>query len=210
MIAADTKRNEIAGFMRRLYERGLTTSSGGNISCRISDDCILITASRTDKGDMHAEDVGIVTIAGKNLTPHLVSSIETAMHLAVYRLNPAVSAVIHAHPVHASAFTASGADLRTDLLSESYAFLGTPVEAPYALMGSEELAQNVAQASTKGCCILMRNHGVMTVGSTLFEAYDRIEVLENAARTSLITTALGSAKPLNQKQRAAIDILLKR
>ncbi len=79
------ERKEVAHFMRRLYKHALTTTSGGNISFRLSDELILITPTATDKGRMKWKEVGIVTISGENLTPDLKPSIETAMHLAIYK-----------------------------------------------------------------------------------------------------------------------------
>ncbi|HKK43526.1 MAG TPA: class II aldolase/adducin family protein, partial [Bacteroidales bacterium] len=79
------ERKEVARFMRRLYKRGLTTTSGGNISLRVNDDIILITPSATDKGTMRWREVGILNTGGQNLTPDLKPSIENGMHLAVYR-----------------------------------------------------------------------------------------------------------------------------
>jgi len=101
-----SERKEVAHFMRRLYKHGLTTTSGGNISLRLSDDLILITPTATDKGRMKWKEVGIVNIFGENFTPQLKPSIETAMHLAIYKRKNDVSAIVHAHPVFASLFTA--------------------------------------------------------------------------------------------------------
>ena len=85
--------------MRRLYRKGLTTTSGGNISLRITDDIIAITPSATDKGRMRWKEVGLMTIPGENLTPGLKPSIESAMHLSIYKRKSDTKAIIHAHPV---------------------------------------------------------------------------------------------------------------
>ena len=107
------ERKEIAMFMRRLYRQGLTTTSGGNISLKISEDIILITPSATDKGRMRWNEVGILNIKGENLIPALKPSIETEMHLSIYRKNKDVKAIVHAHPVFASAFTATKFKINT-------------------------------------------------------------------------------------------------
>ncbi|MBO5924310.1 MAG: class II aldolase/adducin family protein, partial [Lentisphaeria bacterium] len=85
MINYLQEQESIASFMRRLYRQFLTTTSGGNISCRTADGNIAITASQSDKGEQSPDMVGIVTLNGENLTPHLKLSIETSMHLAIYR-----------------------------------------------------------------------------------------------------------------------------
>ena len=107
------ERKEVAMFMRRLYRQGLTTTSGGNISLKISDDIIVITPSATDKGRMRWKEVGIMTLAGENLTPELKPSIENEMHLSIYRKKKEISAIVHAHPLFASAFTAMKCTINT-------------------------------------------------------------------------------------------------
>ena len=128
------ERTETAFYMRRLNEKDLTTCSGGNVSCRPADDRILITASSIDKASLKAKDIAVLTPDGQNLTPGLKTSIETRMHLEIFRNRPDVMAVVHAHPVHASLFTASQRTIRTDILAEARSLLGEPVMAPYALI----------------------------------------------------------------------------
>ena len=131
--------------MRRLYKHGLTTTSGGNISLRISDDIIVITPSATDKGRMRWKEVGLMNIFGENLTPELKPSIESEMHLSIYKKKKEIKAIVHAHPVFASAFTAMKSKINTTLTAEARAILGDPVLVPYALMGTADLASVVAE-----------------------------------------------------------------
>ena len=135
------ERKEVARFMRRLYKQGLTSTSGGNISLRISDDIIIITPSATDKGRMRWREVGILNILGENLTPDLRPSIESGMHLAIYKREPGINAIVHAHPVCASSFTAMKSEIETNLTAEACAILGKPVLVPYALMGTAEIGR---------------------------------------------------------------------
>src|SRR5665811_1793493 len=104
---------DVAHFMRRLYKHGLTTTSGGNISLRLSDEIILITPTGTDKGRMNWKEVGIVNIFGENLTPELKPTIEIEMHLSIYKKKTDVFAIIHAHPIFASLFTAIKSKINT-------------------------------------------------------------------------------------------------
>lgn len=181
------ERKEVAAFMRRLYKQGLTTTSGGNISCRISEDFILITPSATDKGRMKWKDVGIMTILGENLTPELKPSIESGMHLSIYKKNNEVKAIVHAHPVFASSFTAMKCNIDTNLTAEAAAILGKPLIVSYALMGTAKLAALVSESARQSDVLLLENHGILTTGSNLLQAFDKIEVLENAAKMTLIT-----------------------
>src|SRR5512133_2129948 len=108
-----SERKEVARFMRRLYKQGLTTTSGGNISLKINEEIILITPSATDKGRMKWNDIGIMKTDGENLTPDLKPSIEYEMHLSIYRKKEQTKAIVHAHPVFASAFTAMKCEVDT-------------------------------------------------------------------------------------------------
>ncbi len=189
------ERREVARFMKRLYSHGLTTTSGGNISLRLSDDIILMTPSATDKGRMRWDDVGIMDSKGENLTPQLKLSIESGMHLAIYS-SKNVNAIVHAHPVFATSFTAMKRKINTSLTAEACAILGEPVFVPYALMGTKELATVVSEQVGRSDILLLENHGILSVGKDLLQAFDKIEVLENAARMTVIIEMMGKKSPL--------------
>lgn len=202
------ERQEVARFMRRLYQQKLTTASGGNVSIR-SGDYVIITASQSDKANLTSAHVGIMRLDGENLTTKLKPSMESGMHLAIYRQRSDIRAVVHAHPVFATAFAVTGKKVNTGLAGESRAMLGTPVNAGYALMGTQELADIVARVSVNSNVILMENHGVVTLGSTLFLAYDRMEVVESTAKLTLIAEILGDPKTLSAQDLINIDELFK-
>ena len=195
-----TEREEVAYFMRRLYDKNLTTCSGGNVSLKLGTDKICITPSGLDKGRIQPEQIGIITLKGENLTPELKPSIETSMHVAVHNMRPDIQAVVHAHPVTASSFTASEIKINTTLIAESAVILGTPIFTQYAKQGSSELAQIVSAATAQGNIVIMANHGVLTVGETLLKAFDRIEVLEASAKITLYTELLGPKRALSDSQ----------
>jgi L-fuculose-phosphate aldolase len=206
MIEFLKEREKVAATMRRLYENRLTTASGGNVSMRVQDK-VLITPSQIDKATIVTEKIGVLTLEGKNLTSRLKQSMESGMHLAIYHKRPDVRAVVHAHPVFATSFGISRKKINTSLAGEARAMLGEPARAPYELMGTESLATAVATAFENTNVVLMENHGVITVGETLFQAYDRMEVLEACAKMTLITSFLGDAHELNKKQLREIDNL---
>ncbi len=199
-------RKEVAHFMRRLYEQKLTTTSGGNVSLRI-DNIVLITASQTDKAIIDESQIGIITMKGNNLSENLKISMESKMHLAIYSRRPEVKAIVHAHPIFSTSFAIAGKEIKTNLAGEARAILGVPVKSAYVLMGTQELADKVADASLKGNVILMENHGILTVGENLLQAYDRMEVLESAAKMTFITTLLGGGKELTDEELKSIDKL---
>jgi L-fuculose-phosphate aldolase len=203
-----TERKEVARFMRRLYRQGLTTTSGGNISMRISDNLIAITPSATDKSSMKWKEVGLLTIDGENLTPDNKPSIESEMHLSIYRKNN-FKAIVHAHPTFATAFTAMRNKININLTAEACAILGEPLFVPYALMGTKKLAETVASYIEKSDILLLGNHGVLTAGKNLLHAFDKIEILENAARMTLIVDFEGKKKSLSKEKIIEIEKLFK-
>jgi L-fuculose-phosphate aldolase len=203
------ERKEVALFMRRLYRHGLTTTSGGNISLKISDDIIVITPSATDKGRMRWKEVGIMTLAGKNLTPELKPSIENEMHLSIYKKKKEISAIVHAHPLFASAFTAMKCTIDTDLTAEAKAICGDPCFVPYALMGTMELASLASESIMKSDILLLENHGILTAGSSILQAFDKLEVLENAAKMTMIVKMTGKKKPLSKASILELERLFR-
>ncbi|MCG8578479.1 MAG: class II aldolase/adducin family protein [Bacteroidales bacterium] len=200
-------KKEVAKWMRRLYKKGLTTSLGGNISLRIDDNHIAITASETDKGRIKASEIAIVAMDGQLLDSSNRVSMETGMHLAIYNERPDVKAIVHAHAPMGSLFAATNQTINTTLLAEAYTIIGYPQKADYAAPGSDELAANVAKVSQNTNVILMENHGVLAVGVSLLQAFDRIEVLENAAKMTCLTTLLNDKCALSENQLAELKSL---
>lgn len=205
-----TCAGQIAYFMRRLYEKGLTTTLGGNISMRCGDK-VYITPSGTDKGEITEDDIGVTDLDGNITGRQFKPSIESRMHIMTYLARPDISAIVHAHPLTGCAFAASDATLRTDMLSESYAILGKIAVADYHLMGSPELAVTVSEAARSADCIIMRNHGIMTLGRTMLEAFDKMEVFETTAKINLVLFGLdGHPVPLSAGELKKIDVLIGR
>ena len=115
----EKERESVAAFMRRLYERQLTSSCGGNVSLRYGN-VMLITASSTDKAVIDSSLVGAVDIeSARNLTPQLRLSIETEMHRAVYLQRPEVIDVVHSHPLYAYLFAAGEEEIDSWILADS-------------------------------------------------------------------------------------------
>ena len=200
----DARKAEIAAFMKRTYDRGLTTATGGNISMRIGN-VMLITPPGKDKASLSADDIAEVSILdGVNLTPEKRLSIETGMHRAIYLARPDVSAIVHSHPVYSSLFSASDEAIDTCIIAESYYLLGDVVKVPYALMGTEKLAANAATCAAGGVdAMLLENHGAIALGRDLMSAFDRLECLEQAARLTFLSKTI-RINDIKEEDRADI------
>ena len=197
-------KKEIAYYMRRLYRQKLTTTSGGNISAK-QDNMVFITPSGIDKGEMQTEQVGELDLEGNIIASKHKLSTETPMHLAIYKARPDVKAIVHAHPPYGTAYASSNKFLNSNLTSEGRLVLAKIAFAKYELMGTQKLAEVVANEAKDSNIILMENHGVIALGNTLLEAFDRLEVLEFTAKMNFITESLNMRKPLNKEQLIEID-----
>ncbi len=202
-----TEKKEVAYFMQRLYEQKLTTCSGGNISFKIDDENILITPSQLDKARLTASQIGIMSLEGENHTPELKPTMESGMHLSIYKKRPDVKAIVHAHPIYATSFSATNKKVNCKLTGEARFVIGEPAYTKYALMGSEELAGIVSEATLNANVVVMKNHGVLAVGESLLQAFDRLEVFEASAKITLISGLLGEHNNLSTEELKAIDDL---
>lgn len=206
MNAQKIKR-EVSDIMRRLYQRQLTTCSGGNVSFKAENGHVFITPSQIDKGNVLPEEVAELNAEGQLLSSGLKTSMETAMHLEIYKQRPDVKAIVHAHPPKATAWACSHDDLENNLCGEARYFLGEIARTPYHLMGTKELANAVAKHIEESNAILLDNHGALCVGESLFQAYDRMEVLENLAALQIYVKQIGSPHMLDGDAIDEIDAM---
>ncbi|MCW3786683.1 class II aldolase/adducin family protein [Plebeiibacterium sediminum] len=200
------ERKEVARFMRRLYKKGLTTSLGGNISKRVGEH-FLITPSEIDKGTLKAKNVIILDKNGNNLTQWITPSRETSMHLQIYKDHATINAIVHCHTIFASSFSGMDIPINAHLIAESRMIIKEPVVAPYGLLGTPELAKNVSETFAENKVLIMENHGITAIGSEMIKAFNRIEVLENAAKMTFITHLMNEERSLSEDQLEQIDNL---
>lgn len=176
----------------RLYDRGLLAGTDGNISVRLDDDRIMITPAGLAKGRMLADDMVVVDINGKHLQGRHSASSESAMHLFVYRNRPEVKACVHAHPPCATAFAVAGIALAEDILPEVVLFIGGVPLTDYAPPGTEAVPRSLEPHIESNNAFLLRNHGLLTIGRTLDEAYNRHEMVEHFAKIVTLARQLGN------------------
>jgi L-fuculose-phosphate aldolase len=189
-------RAELVSYSARLLDDGLAVGSAGNMSVR-SGDLVAITPSGISYAEMRPEDVCLVamdgteTQAGNQETP----STETPMHLAIYAATTA-GAVVHTHSAEVIALSAA----REELPAIHYAItgLGGPVRvAPYVRFGSDGLAAAAVEALDGRSAVILRNHGAVTYGRDLAQAYDRALLLEWLARTYRLALSYGEPSLLS-------------
>ena len=200
-------RRQILEAGKRLRDRFFIASNDGNISARLSENEILITPTSVNKGDVTLEQILKIDLQGRVISGPLKPSSETKMHLAVYRKRPDVLAIVHAHPPAATGFAACHIRLDADIILPEVIFsLGKVGFAEYGTPTTEEIPNAVEKEIADCEAMLLSNHGALTVGTDVMQAYYRMEVLEMYARVRVVTKILGEPKPLGQ---AAVTELYK-
>ncbi|WP_340381545.1 class II aldolase/adducin family protein [Streptomyces sp. SS7] len=166
---------ELVATARRTVTDGLVVGTSGNVSVRVGD-TVLVTPSGVPYDRLTPHDVTGVDLTGRQVRGTLVPTSELPLHLAVYRRTDA-RAIVHTHAVHATAVSTLVAELPT--VHYMAGALGGPVRvAPYATYGTEELAEHALRALADRTGCLLQNHGTLTYGATLDQAFDRTAQLE--------------------------------
>lgn len=184
-------RDQITLVMTRIYRRGLTTTSGGNISIIDGNGDIWISPSAVDKGSLQPSDIVCIRKNGTIEGRHKPSS-EYPFHKAIYKIRPDIKAIIHAHPPALVSFSIARTIPDTNIISQAKQVCGPVGYAEYELPGSEALGAKIAKEFTKGYkAVIMENHGTVVGGADLMDTFQRFETLEFAARTVLYGKAVG-------------------
>jgi L-ribulose-5-phosphate 4-epimerase len=183
----DSIKEEIVTCTRWLSEHGYfggLINTGGNVSVRIPDkEAIAITPSGVRYQEMTKEDVPVIAFNLAPLEGTLKPSIESAMHIAVYKNRPEIGAVVHTHQEYASIFALLNQPIPA-LFDEVTLDIGEIVDiVSYGLSGSPELVENVTKKLDNGChCYVMQNHGALSLGTNLKKAWKNAELLEKLAK----------------------------
>jgi len=197
--------DELLATMGRIYAYRMTTTSGGNLSIREDNGDIWITPTRVDKGTLRRDDMVLVRKDGSVVGPHPPSS-EFPLHQAIYGARPELRGIVHAHPVALVAFSAIHQVPNTQLFPKAKSVCGEVAFATYELPGSKALGLTVAEKFSQGSsCAILENHGVVTAGVNLGEAFQRFETLEFVGRTIIKGRQLGEVRFLTDQQIEVAD-----
>ena len=185
---------------KRMYAKGFVASNDGNISARINDHEILVTPTGVSKGYMSTSDMLKVDMDGNVISGTKKPTSEMKMHLEAYRLRPDVMGVVHAHPPVATAFAVAGKVCDKIALPEVIFSLGFISLAEYGTPSTEEIPRSIAKHIGHSDAILLANHGALTVGTSLFDAYYKMETVEHFATITMYARLLGGEKELSAEQ----------
>ena len=198
-------RRDILEAGRRLYQKNFVAANDGNLSARVSDGALWATPTGVSKGFMTDEMLVKLDLDGNVLEGAYRPSSEIRMHLRIYREVPELRAVVHAHPSVSAAFAAAGIPLDKALLQEAVMLLGVIPVAPYALPGSEALAESLVPYLRGYNGLLLEHHGAVSWGVSVQQALFRLESIEFNATVAMYTRMMGIERPMTNSQ---IDGLL--
>jgi L-fuculose-phosphate aldolase len=202
MAQVQAIRREICDIGARLWQRGYCAGNDGNISVRLHGGRVLATPTGVSKGFMKPEMMVLVDLEGRQIgRPRYRRTSEILLHVALYRKRADIGAVLHAHVPHATAFACAGVPLPGGIYPEAEICLGTVPTVAYAKAGYAGLGEAcVRQLEADTNAMLLGNHGAVTFGRTLEEAYFRLEMLEAYCQILLALKQIGRVRALSRAE----------
>jgi L-ribulose-5-phosphate 4-epimerase len=203
-------RRTLAELHRSLVENGLVAWTSGNVSARVpGSDLLVIKPSGVGYDDLTAESMVVCDLDGTRVDGALSPSSDTASHAYIYRHMPQVGGVVHTHSRYATAWAARGEPIPCVLTAMADEFGGEIPVGPFAPIGGDEIGRAVVAtlAGHRSPAVLLRSHGVFTVGATARDAVKAAVMCEDAAATVHLAVSRGELDPLPRDQ---IDALHRR
>lgn len=210
------ERNQIIEICKRLHQQGWLAACDGNVSIRLTDaaknplEKILITPAARPKAFIEPSEMAILSLDGKTLSG--TPSSEAKMHLEVYRQAPKARAVVHAHPPTAIAWSIARPDLEelpAKSCSELILALGRVPFVPYARPGTQAMGEHLHAFLPKHRVLILRNHGTITWGEDLDEAYFGTERLEHSAKLLMLAAQIHGSTKIPELPAAEVAALEK-
>jgi len=189
-------RNAICEIGKLCYARGYIVAADGNISARLADGTIVVTPTGAMKGFLSPENLAKVDMQGKPVDNGPRASSEIGIHLVSYYERPDMKAVLHCHPPHAVAMTIAGIDLQTPIIPEIIVTIGGIPTAPYGTPGTPELPESIRKIVKCSDTLVMQNHGSVTLGANLLDAYKKLDMLEHTAKILWLAHCVGKVNAL--------------
>lgn len=196
MFSEEELKKEIIRVMKVLYDRGLVSALGGNVSARNPGAKeFWITPSGVFKGNLQPDDLVKLDLEGNVLEGFLRPSVEWPFHAIIYKKRPDVNAVIHAHNPVATGLALAGIDIKPITIESVLTLRKVPI-VPFAYPGTDELAELVGKHIEGVRALILQNHGVIAVGYNLVEAEAVVETLEEVALTQFVAIVASGGKEL--------------
>lgn len=192
-------KKKLVEICHKVYENGFVAAYDGNISCRTSENTILITRSGICKGTVKEKDIVEIDYSGNLLKGKNKISTEHKIHLYAYKKRDDVNAVVHCHPVYSTAFALSGKGLIEHYLPEVLLTLGKIPLCKYSTPSTNQVPESLEPYINYSWAMLLENHGAVTLGTSLDDAYYKMEKLEQAAKIIFLAKLLNKPRVLSKK-----------
>lgn len=193
----ESLRNELVRLHEELPRNGLVTWTGGNVSARDPDSgLVAIKPSGVRYGELTAESMVVLDLDGTIVEGGLKPSSDTASHLYIYRHRPDINGVVHTHSRYATAFAAVGRPIPVYLTAQADEFGGEIPCAGFALIGDEAIGAQVVEGIGRSPAVLLKNHGVFTIGPTVAAAVKAAIMVEDVAATAWLALQIGTPEVL--------------
>lgn len=196
-------RQKLCLIARRMYRQGFSPCNSGNISVKLGEDRFLITPSGVCKDELTEDMLVLIDERGNALDGKGRASSECRVHLYCYTHRPDVMAVCHAHAPFSVAYASVDRNLDRYFLPDQVYYLGAVPRCEYRLAGTQAIAESMAPYIAQHSALLLGNHGAVTMGNDLDDAWGRMEMLEQLCKVSFITDLLGGAREFTQSELQA-------
>jgi ribulose-5-phosphate 4-epimerase/fuculose-1-phosphate aldolase len=202
-----TVREELVELAQRMLAAGLTTGTSGNLSARLGDR-VLVTPSGVPYPELTEASLVAVDLEGRPVGEGLKPSVDTPVHVAVYRRRPEIRGFVHTHSPHAVAFAIVGEPI-PPLQIEAAGYLGGAVRViDYVPPADPSQAERVPEALGDDRAILVPNHGVYAAGETIATAFATAQIVEDSARVAWLARALGTPRPVRDDEIARLHTFI--
>ena len=200
-------KQDICDIGRRIYNRQFAAANDGNITVRISDNEVLCTPTLHCKGFLKPDDIALIDMTGKQIAGRKKRSSEALLHLEIYRQREDIRSVVHCHPPHATAFAIAREPIPQCILPEVEVFLGDVPITKYETPGGQDFADTIIPFVNKTNVMILANHGTVSYGETVEQAYWWTEILDSYCRMLMLAKQLGNVAFLSQgKSKELLDL----
>ncbi|GMU96143.1 class II aldolase/adducin family protein [Ignavibacterium album] len=192
-------KEELVKVCHLVYKNKFVAAYDGNISARTENNTILITRSGICKGDVTADDIIETDFDGHIISGNGKISTENKLHFFIYQKRKDAKAVVHCHPVYATALGLIEENFLAHYFPEVLLTLGKIPVCRYATPSTSEVTDSIERYLADSNAFILQNHGAVTIGNSVMDAYYKMEKLEHTAKTILAARAIGNPRTLTEK-----------
>jgi len=206
MVEAERIKRGLVKWGRKIAEKGLAVGAGGNISARVGD-IIYLSPSGYAFEELTADQyVGVNLKTGEVVDGSLKPTCEISMHLGCYLIRRDIQAVVHTHPPLTVGLISAGVEIKP-MFPDFVAYVGEAPVIDYVIPAGVEIREAVTRIIKDHNAVLLKNHGAVTVGANLKEAFYRAQIIEDASRSILASLIAGKPRFLTKEEQEGIKSL---